>query len=78
MMYGISYYLNPQVVTVGERDTALANAINDIQSFWYDTDLETLAEMSSEEVFFKLNTIANITLVVKNSNNMWNFSIYSV
>lgn len=66
-MYGISYHLDPQVVTVGERDTALANAINDIQSFWYDTDLETLAEMSSDEVFFKLNAIAddNITNAVQ-------------
>lgn len=52
-------WIDPQVVTVGERDTALANAIIDIQSFWYNTDLETLAEMSSDEVFSKLNTIAN-------------------
>lgn len=70
LMYGISYHLDPQVVTVGERDTALANAINDIQSFWYDTDLETLAEMSSDEVCFKLNTIAD-----DNSTNAIQFSI---
>lgn len=67
LMYGISYHLDPQVVTVGGRDTVLANAINDIQSFWYDTDLETFAEMSSDEVFFKLNAIAddNITNAVQ-------------
>ena len=67
LMYGISYHLGPQVVTVGGRDTVLANAINDIQSFWYDTDLETFAEMSSDEVFFKLNAIAddNITNAVQ-------------
>lgn len=70
LMYGISYHLDPQVVTVGERDTALANAINDIQSFWYDTDLETLAEMSSDEVFFKLNAIAD-----DNSTNAIQLSI---
>lgn len=69
-MYGISYHLDPQVVTVGERDTALASAINDIQSFWYDTDLETLAEMSSDEVLFKLNTIAD-----NNSTNAIRFLI---
>ncbi|MCI9321640.1 MAG: hypothetical protein HFH05_16575, partial [Lachnospiraceae bacterium] len=70
LMYGISYHLDPQVVTVGERDTALASAINDIQSFWYDTDLETLAEMSSDEVLFKLNTIAD-----NNSTNAIRFLI---
>ena len=70
LMYGISYHLDPQVVTVGERDTALANAINDIQSFWYDTDIETLAEMSSDEVLFKLNTIAD-----NNSTNAIQFSV---
>lgn len=70
LMYGISYHLDPQVVTVGERDTTLANAINDIQSFWYDTDLETLAEMSSDEVLFKLNTIAD-----DNSTNTIQLSI---
>ena len=70
LMYGISYHLDPQVVTVGERDTTLANAINDIQSFWYDTDLETLAEMSSDEVFFKLNAIAD-----DNSTNAIQLSI---
>lgn len=70
LMYGISYHLDPQVVTVGERDTTLANAINDIQSFWYDTDLETLAEMSSDEVLFKLNTIAD-----DNSTNAIQLSI---
>ena len=70
LMYGISYHLDPQVVTVGERDTALANAIIDIQSFWHDTDLETLAEMSSDEVLLKLNTIAN-----SNSTNAIQLSI---
>ncbi len=70
LMYGISYHLDPQAVTVGERDTALANAIIDIQFFWHDTDLETLAEMSSDEVLFKLNTIAN-----SNSTNAIQLSI---
>ena len=70
LMYGVSYHLDPQVVTVGERDTALANAINDIQSFWYDTNLETLAEMSSDEVFSKLNAIAD-----NNSTNAVQLSI---
>lgn len=70
LMYGVSYHLDPQVVTVGERDTALANAINDIQSFWYDTNLETLAEMSSDEVFSKLNAIAD-----NNSTNAIQLSI---
>ncbi|MEY8261148.1 M56 family metallopeptidase [Oscillospiraceae bacterium 50-60] len=70
LMYGVSYHLDPQVVTVVERDTALANAINDIQSFWYDTNLETLAEMSSGEVLFKLNAIAD-----NNSTNAIQLSI---
>ena len=47
-----------------------ANAINDIQSFWYDTNLETLAEMSSDEVFSKLNAIAD-----NNSTNAVQLSI---
>lgn len=59
LMYGFSYRFDPDAVTVGERDAALAKIIGDVQIFWYDTSLDMLAEMSPDEVFARLNIIAD-------------------
>jgi len=58
LQYGFSYHLDPDIVTVAERDNALANMINEVQSWCYKTDLRAFAKMSSDEVLDKLEAIA--------------------
>lgn len=57
LAYGIAYQCDPDTVTVGERDTVISNVVNDIHSFWYGTDIEVLAEMTSDEVRSKVDEI---------------------
>lgn len=45
-------------LTVGERDRSINNMLNEIQSFWNETDFERMIKMSKEDVVNKLIEIA--------------------
>ena len=56
-MYGFSYHFDANKLTVGERDLALAKVINEVQNFWNSTDIEVLANMTSDDVLDQLKII---------------------
>lgn len=57
LMYGFSYHLDANKVTVGERDLALAKVISKVEDFWETSDIETLAGMTSDEMYEQLRII---------------------
>lgn len=59
LQYGFSYHFDPDKITVGERDNALANMINGIQSWCYKMDLSDFAKMTADEVLNQLKEIAD-------------------
>lgn len=70
LQYGFSYHFDPDIITVGERDNALANMINEIQSWCYKVNLNDFAKMSPDEVLNQLKEIAD-----NNSTNTIQFTI---
>lgn len=51
LYYDVSYHiLDKSAATVGERDRCAAGMLEAIESFWRDTDLETLLGMTEAEV----------------------------
>ena len=70
LMYGFSYHFDPESVTVGQRDRALSAAIEEVHSFWYDSDFQTLSQMSSETILNQLAFVAS-----KHSTNSIQLSV---
>lgn len=57
LMYGFSYHFDANKVTVGERDLALANVISKVEDFWNSTDIEVLANMTSNDMLEQLKEV---------------------
>lgn len=58
--YAFSYHLaDADSITVGERDRLIGGVIQDIQTFWTDTDLEDLLKLTREDVLERLEAIAD-------------------
>ena len=59
LYYDISYHIsNKSAVTVGQRDAAVVGMMHAIDTFWRDTDLDTLLTMTKEDVAARFNTWA--------------------
>ncbi|MBD5154190.1 MAG: M56 family metallopeptidase [Oscillibacter sp.] len=56
LYYDISYHITDKSkVTVAERDALVGGMINAINTFWQDTDLEALLQMTEEDVVSQFN-----------------------
>ncbi|MDE7282440.1 MAG: hypothetical protein K2N85_02465 [Lachnospiraceae bacterium] len=61
LYYRFSYSISDtETITVGERDRRIQGMINAIQSFWDDTDIESMLKMSEGDVVKELEKIAEI------------------
>ena len=59
LYYDISYHISDKsAVTVGQRDAAVVGMMHAIDTFWRDTDLDTLLTMTKEDVAARFNTWA--------------------
>ncbi len=57
--YAFRYHISEKdKVSVGRRDRLIGNVVAAIQDFWIKTDLETLQDMTREDVLDKLESIA--------------------
>nr|MDE7219599.1 M56 family metallopeptidase [Oscillospiraceae bacterium] len=59
LYYDISYHISDKsTVAVEERDACVSGMMNAIDTFWQDTDLETLLAMSEEDIVSQFNAWA--------------------
>lgn len=55
LYYQFSYSISDvETVTVGERDSQIESMINAVQTFWNDTDVESVLKMSEKDILAEL------------------------
>ena len=55
LYYQFSYSISDvETVTVGERDSQIESMINAVQTFWNDTDVESVLKMSEKDILSEL------------------------
>jgi len=59
LYYQFSYSISDtETITVGERDRQIKGMINAVQTFWNDTDLESMLKMNKNDIVKELEKIA--------------------
>lgn len=59
LFYQLTYHISDEnKLTIGERDSALAGVINDIEQYWEDTSIDELLTMTSDDILKELKAIA--------------------